>query len=573
MKKSKRTFQEKLRNQIWFYTTIIVVILLILFFASLMFYNYNISTNRAAAVNSYLTELFTSTHEEYRNYLISISNNENYRNFILNHDNESLIFHSYYTLNLNKRIKCNLVITDYDGNILLQTFNIGRDNIYFKSFINMMREKVLYSDDPDNIEDGLYSFIETNSEYVISGPVFKEGGIIGFAFIYLNGDDWNYELSSQEFNGVITDRFDNVIATSSKMIVNNMNKFKPVMNNEKIRILDTDYIVKHTTLKPRNINIYSLVEFRMNYKQYLPGAIIILLLGASMLVLSEVFSRKIAINNSKSIAKLINEIYVVKDGNLDYKINVDTGDEIEIIAESVNEMVERIKALNQRNEELINTKRISEIKELEAQFNPHFLYNTLETIRYSIFLDPKVASDLISLLTQVLRYSISRGPDEVKFSENLEYTKVFLKIYKYRYDKNFDFSLDVKDECNDIYVPKLLLQPIVENCIKYGYKNKGKLNINIHARIEDDFLIIIVEDDGPGIEREKVREINDLLSKEENNTEHVGLFNAARRLKLQFGEKSSIHLESEVNKGTRVILKIKINKPAEKRYEEGDTIV
>lgn len=553
------TFQDKLRRQILVYSTIIVASLLVLFLGSLILYNYRLSTNQAQDVSRYLTGLFTSTYEQYEAYLITISNNENYQNYILHRNNESSIFYSFYTLNMGKKIKSNLVLTDYKGNILLQTFNIPRDNDYFQSFNNMIRDKVLNSNDPNNIETGLYSFIETTSEYVISGPIFKEGEIIGFAYVYLNGDDWNYELSSQEFNGVITDEFDNIIATSSKMIASKINKFKPDMSKNRIKILNSNYLIRHNRLREQGINIYSLVEARSSINAYLMGGAIILIPGISMLILSQVFSKKIAFNNSKSINKLINEIYVVMDGNLDYKINLDTNDEIETIADNINELLERIRELNKRNTELLNTKRISEIKQLEAQFNPHFLYNTLETIRYLIFLDQKAASDLISLLTQILRYSISKGSDEVKFSENIEYTKVFLKIYKYRFDKNFDYSIDISDECNDVYVPKLLLQPIIENSIKYGYINKAALNIGIKARIQDEYLVIVVEDDGSGIEEGELKKINDALHQEINSTEHVGLFNTARRLILQFGDDSSIHLDSQVNKGTKVTLKIKIN--------------
>lgn len=573
MDKPKRTFQEKLRNQVLLYTTIIVAVSLILFFGSLVLYNQRLIDAREDNVNKYLTGLFTSTYKDYKDYLVSMSNNENYRNYILKHNNESLIFNSYYTFNIKSKIKSNLVITDYNGNILLQTFNIKRDNDYFKAFNNMMKNKVFNSYYPGNIATGVYSFIETSSEYVMAGPVIKDGDIIGYIMLYLNGDDWNYEMSSQEFNGVITDEFNNLIATSSKMIVSNMNKFKTKSDKEKIQILDTQYMVRHTKLRDQNINIYSLVEIKANVDQYLFGAAIILILGISMLILSEVFSDKIAVNNSRSISKLINEIGVVQEGNLNYKIKLDTDDEIETIAENINELLERIKTLNDRNTELLNIKRTSEIKQLEAQFNPHFLYNTLETIRYSVFLDPKAASDLISLLTQILRYSVSKGSDEVKFSENIEYTKLFLKIYRYRFDKNFDYTIHVSDECNDIYVPKLLLQPIVENSIKYGYKNKAQLQIKINAEVKDNFLVVIVEDDGAGMEKEELDKLNELLHKETNDTDHVGLFNTARRLILQFGEDSSIHLDSEVGCGTSITIRIRINKAIAKRYREGDEVV
>jgi LytS/YehU family sensor histidine kinase len=168
------------------------------------------------------------------------------------------------------------------------------------------------------------------------------------------------------------------------------------------------------------------------------------------------------------------------------------------------------------------------------------------------------------------------SPDEViekSGIENIEYTKLFLKIYRYRFDKNFDYTIHVSDECNDIYVPKLLLQPIVENSIKYGYKNKAQLQIKINAEVKDNFLVVIVEDDGAGIEKEELDKLNELLHKETNDTDHVGLFNTARRLILQFGEDSSIHLDSEVGCGTRITISIRINKAIAKHYREGDEVV
>ena len=517
---------------------------------------YKLNIDKVGQFNNYVTDLFTTTYSEYEIYLISNSDNENYQNYILNQNNKSSIFYSFYNLNKDKRIKSNIVLTGLNGDILFSTFDMIKVNDHFLSFNNIMKDKVIASSNEKKIETGLYIFNESPAEYVMASPIIKDNIVIGFIMLYLNGNDWNYEISSHQCNGVITDLYDNIIATSNKMIANGSNKFISAMNKTSYKVRDTTYLIKVNNLKKYNVNIYSLVEVSENLDQYILGVSIIIILGISLIILAKQFAKKIALNNSLSINKIVSEIDIIKKGNLNYKISLETNDEIEIIANSVNEMVEKINLLNAKNAELLNIKKISEIKQLEAQFNPHFLYNTLETIRYSILFDGSITSDLINLLTKILRYSINNDADEVMFSEDIKYTKVFLKIQKYRFNNNFNFDINVDKCCNDIIVPKLLLQPIIENSIKYGFKSKSKLKINIRGKVVDKIMVIVVEDDGPGIKEDKLETLNKSLMGSENNTNHYGLFNISRRLYLQFGERSSLHVESKYMQGTKVVLKI-----------------
>lgn len=551
----KKSFQDKLRIQIRLYTTIIILVSLLLFIGSLFYYSHQVDAKKAKRFNEYLTNLFKDTYLEYEQYLEFTSKNEHYQDFILSGNNQNDIFNYFYKFNNNKRIKSNMIILDADGNVLLDTFKVSRKNQYFSSFNNIICQKILKSNKTNKIETGLYSFGQS-SEFIMSSPVMKDEKIIGFVTFYLDENDWNYELSSQEHNGVITDSFGNVIATSSKMIVDEHGKFIPKMNKNKIEIMNNTYQIKWYKLEPYSINLYSIVESKVELDQYLIGIGIILVLGLSLFGLIQYLSQKIALQNSLSINKLVNEMEIIREENLRHKIELNTDDEIELIAESVNQLVERINELNMRNTELMNIKRISEIKQLEAQFNPHFLYNTLEVIRYSIMFDQNMASDLIGLLTKILRYSVDIDKDEVPFIQNLEYTKVFLKIHKYRFSNNFQYTIDVGDSCSQVVVPKLFLQPIIENSIKYGFKNKSTLAISIKARTENSFLIITVEDDGPGIGKDELEKLNNLLGQDENNTNHLGLYNIARRLRLQFSEDSCLYVESTLNKGTKVVLEI-----------------
>ena len=221
-------------------------------------------------------------------------------------------------------------------------------------------------------------------------------------------------------------------------------------------------------------------------------------------------------------------------------------------------MVDEINALHVKNSELADIRRQSEIKQLEAQFNPHFLYNTLDTIRYSILMDQRIASDLIIQMTALLRYSINNDLDQVYFSEDLKYTYMFLKIQKYRFNDRFEYEINVDDSCGEVVVPKLLLQPILENSIKYGFAHAKKLLITIHGSVDEDGMLLVVEDNGAGMSPVEVQALNQRLRSDKNETTHYGLFNIARRLYLSYGEKSTLVVESEVGKYTRVSLRIQI---------------
>ncbi|MEG1520235.1 MAG: histidine kinase, partial [Clostridia bacterium] len=198
---------------------------------------------------------------------------------------------------------------------------------------------------------------------------------------------------------------------------------------------------------------------------------------------------------------------------------------------------------------------LSEIKQLEMQLNPHFLFNTLENIRYSISFDPEGAKSMVVNLSEILRYSIN-GIQEITFGEDVEY----LKIIKARFKNNFEYKFDISEKANNIIIPKLILQPLIENSVKYGYGEKEVLSISIKAKVVDDELKIEIADNGVGIEKDKLEEINDMLQKKTNNSEHIGLYNVNRRLQLLYGEKYGLKIFSKTGFGTTIKLVMGIKK-------------
>ena len=209
---------------------------------------------------------------------------------------------------------------------------------------------------------------------------------------------------------------------------------------------------------------------------------------------------------------------------------------------------------------LDNLTTIAELRELESQFNPHFLFNTLENIKFMVRLDPGAATEMIMALSALLRYSIAGDGRQVALQEDLKYLESYMKIQKYRFGSRLEFQADVDKTARQVPVPKLMFQPLLENAIKYGENAEGNLRIMFQVKRQDNTLQILVKDAGGGIEKAQLAQLNELLKSSENNSRHKGLFNVQRRLQLLYGENCGLSINCPAEGGTEIRLHLPILK-------------
>lgn len=217
-----------------------------------------------------------------------------------------------------------------------------------------------------------------------------------------------------------------------------------------------------------------------------------------------------------------------------------------------------------RERELLETKM--QFAQLQNQINPHFLYNTLENIRARAILDDNtVIADMTEALSRFFRYNISKRSDVVKLSDELDNIRTYVQIQQYRFSNKFDFQIFIHDEDREVMhamIPKMTLQPIVENAIFHGMENKiGKGHIEIHIESDETHVYVIVEDDGAGMTEDKLDSLMKKLSI--SNAEAAGksshgiaMININRRLRLFFGEEYGITVSSTEGVGTEVELRL-----------------
>lgn len=229
--------------------------------------------------------------------------------------------------------------------------------------------------------------------------------------------------------------------------------------------------------------------------------------------------------------------------------------EIEALSDSFGQMVVRIQKLMEkvRNEEI--TLRKTELNALQAQINPHFLYNTLDAIAW-LCEDGrnKDAEDMVNALARLFRISISRGHELITIEKEMQHAMSYLSIQKFRYKNQFHYSFDVDEECLKYYCNKITLQPIIENAIYHGINrmvDDGEILIGI--RQDGDDIIFTVQDNGVGMTEEQCQKI---LQKGKDNGSGIGIKNVNDRIKIYFGEQYGLEIQSELDEGTTVIIRM-----------------
>lgn len=283
------------------------------------------------------------------------------------------------------------------------------------------------------------------------------------------------------------------------------------------------------------------------------------------LVLVQFLSLRLSENITRPIKSLRDLMRKTEEGNLGLRFEGETRDEIGDLGLTFNHMLERIELLLERVRFEEDQKRKAELKIVQEQFKPHFLYNTLDTINWMA--REHGAKDIVKLvdaLTNVFRISLSHGKDYITIKEEVSYISNYLYVQKTRYEDKLVFGIDADEECMTTMVPKLILQPILENAIYHGIKLKrGTGHINVRVNRQDDMICMSVSDDGKGMDEATRDSLRKLLQTGDGSSDHdpddnqsFGLYYVRERLQLRYGESYKVDVESTIDEGTTISIYI-----------------
>lgn len=272
-----------------------------------------------------------------------------------------------------------------------------------------------------------------------------------------------------------------------------------------------------------------------------------------LIITAILLSNLLAKTVTTPLTHLTQKVKQVKIGNLEVLFDVELPNEIGVLNSGIRELLSRVGQLLEQVRTEQEQKRLAELNTMQAQIKPHFLYNTLDSIKQLCEMgESKEAGAMVAALAKFFRISISGGRELISIREEIEHIQSYLLILRMRYADDFDYEIEIEPEVLDYQIIKLILQPLIENAIYHGIKEKrGKGILKVTGSRSDGKVILDVEDNGAGMGSETLTHIRRLLS-ENIKGPSFGLLNVHRRLQLHYGDSYGVEIDSELGKGTRV---------------------
>ena len=345
---------------------------------------------------------------------------------------------------------------------------------------------------------------------------------------------------------VLTAGSGRVIFQSGVLPASESTRFDPENGFVSVKRVDGSlYIIRSISALDGELVIYTLMPFNFILPvMFFSLLFAALLAGVMMIVINRVCYQMATGPMMKPFDQLFSALEQYGKGNTLARIAADPEDESYPYLLEFNQVLDEVDGLLARNRELERANMQSELKALQSQFNPHFIFNMLETIKYSVYDDPKCSVHMLLTLAAMLRYTLETDTGEVPLREDLKYMRGYLEMQQLRLGELFSYEIAIPERLLDRRVPRLILQPLVENSLKYGYTGERPFLVTLRAEEKQGVLCLTVENNGPGMEADRAEQLRRMLEKNEAPRDHIGIYNTHRRLRLAYGEGAGLCFES-----------------------------
>ncbi|MCI2256356.1 sensor histidine kinase [Domibacillus sp. PGB-M46] len=295
---------------------------------------------------------------------------------------------------------------------------------------------------------------------------------------------------------------------------------------------------------------------------------ITILLFIAVTAVALIIAALLAWGVAKPLQHLTEQMKRVEKGDFNVVFNRQSNDEVGMLSDRFQTMIKEIQGLIREKYQIELKQKEAEMYALQSQINPHFMYNTLETIAMTVEEDDKdTVVDMVTILGRMLRYSLSNKEKLVTIHQELQHIRDYLTIQSYRFEDELAFRIDVQVNGNKEYIPKFILQPLVENALEHAFVPGKQLVVTVLIVRDGNEIQMSVSDNGAGMSKIKLLEIRQLLTLQTdlNRDHHFGILNVNGRLVLHYGKTYMLQVDSEKNIGTTMRIRVPVN-----RGEQGD---
>lgn len=393
----------------------------------------------------------------------------------------------------------------------------------------------------------------------VGRAVEADGAAAGCVLFVLDGSALLTELVDARANIVVEDAFGHTpLCTDYNFSERLSGRLHPRFHGADgaVHFGAGDYYVSRAALSEDALTVYAITplgELRA-YARQAGGALLLAVLLMIALLLRA--SRRIARRQTRHMDAVVRAFAAARGGDFSCRLAIEGPEELSALARSYNVMVESLARLMAESEAKTRASVLLELEQLTSQFDPHFLYNTLGSIKFMITLRPQAAQEMTQALSRLLRYSIRSASASVTLAEDMERLYDYLAIMQYRFGERFEYEITADPSAEAALVPKLLLQPVIENALKYGMEKRTALFVRVAIARVPEGLSISVEDNGGGMGEEALLRVRAFLAGEAPPQGHAGLYNVHRRVQLLYGAAYGVSVESREGRGTTVLMRL-----------------
>jgi len=463
-------------------------------------------------------------------------------------NNRSIVASSLYQISNKEPFKSFFILVDKNKNVVISNYTKNNEELFASSsFLTVSMNRLNNSNSTImNIVGGPGLSLEQSSNFSIC----KKYGDL-YLFINLRNSSFDEYAYRYDKRILITDPYDNIVYTSLDLQADPEDKYpsnKTGFATRKSGLVKEggDYYYSYTYAN-EGFYFYAIAPVQ-NHLRVLAYASLVFMCMASILIVAVRYMTDAFVkSNTQEVNELVLAVDELRKGNFDYHVSENSSQEFV-------ELYENFRDLVKHNNDLLQHRREMEVKQVEEQFNPHFVFNVMETVRYQINEDPKKAQEMLLSFANLMRYSINSPDNKVLLETDIEYLNDYLLLQKVRYNQLLEVEFNIPEELLDCLVPRLFLQPLIENSLKHGFIAGKVLHLEINAKLEEDALIFEVKDDGKGMSKQQLLDLENDLNKssDEKGSEHIGLYTIHKMLSLLYGQEYGLKIESKQNEGTSV---------------------
>ena len=553
------TFKDYMQRVFVRYTVALICVMFILFIA-VMLLNYRLFVVKANSdcnqqVSSFLGEQWSA----YQNGIRAIADTQEVKRALGAQDNLSEVNQLLYGFSLAQKCKANFVLLN-PANGIVATNLYKPNQMLFAANRTVQETAARLAGNPGMTYSGVIPIpfeYGQKSALTFIQAVRDKDRVIGYLVFSLQEDSLSSFMRNRDADIiVVTDAFNNVIFSTNSLLIDALGKYMEDPERESAIVIgEKPYDVTTSILPASNMRVITMISVAKQRQIVLFGGVFLFGISGILLLLLRFLAAKVTARNLGSIDELLYAVNECRQGNINYRIQSQTFEEFQTLYDNYNRMMIKVQQLLQSNNEMAERKRLMEVKHLKGQFNPHFAFNVMEALRYEILINPDQAAKMVVAFANLMRYSINFGSTHVSLKTDIGYVQDYLLLQKMRHNQRLQYKIDIDETILVCRIPKLLIQPIVENSIIHGLEKAKKITIVITGRMLDNQLVLCVEDDGPGLDVEQLARLQAVFDDENTNPQRIGLYNVHRVVQLLYGAEYGLTIES-AGPGMKVLLRI-----------------